>query len=151
MKPWIVILSIGLTLMGCEQTTSEPPPNISDSTGSEKRWYTQAQVDAGKPLYLENCAVCHQLDASGSKNWRTRLADNSLPPPPLNGTAHTWHHPLKVLRYQIKSGGQAVGGTMPPFGEKLNSQQIDAVIAWVQSNWSDEIYLRWVEIDARQK
>ena len=40
---------------------------------------------------------------------------------------------------------------MPPFGEKLNSQQIDAVIAWVQSNWPDEIYLRWVEIDARQK
>lgn len=154
MKPGIILSMTALVLAGCEQTGSESLPNISktkDKFSLDRRWYTQAQVDMGKPLYLENCAACHQPDASGTKDWRTRLADDSLPPPPLNGTAHTWHHPLKILRYQIVEGGASVGGTMPSFKDKLDSQKVDAVIAWVQSNWSDEIYTRWAEIDASSK
>ncbi len=33
---------------------------------------------------------------------------------------------------------------MPPFNEKLSAEEIDAVIAWFQSLWSDEIYTVWV-------
>ncbi len=32
---------------------------------------------------------------------------------------------------------------MPPFNDKLSSDEIDAVIAWFQSLWPDEIYRVW--------
>jgi mono/diheme cytochrome c family protein len=38
-----------------------------------------------------------------------------------------------------------LGGTMPGFGEKLNSREVDEILAWVQSHWSDEIYRIWYE------
>jgi mono/diheme cytochrome c family protein len=142
MKMWIILLlSVGF-LTACEQA-----PNLSKQTDTG-RWYTSAQVKQGEPLYQANCAACHQADASGAKDWKTPLANGRYPPPPLNGTAHTWHHPLKILRKQIKIGGKPIGGTMPAFGSTLNQQEIDAILAWVQSNWSDDIYQQWVKIDS---
>ena len=113
------------------------------------RWYTPAQVSRGEPLYQAHCARCHKADASGTEDWRTPDAAGNYPPPPLDGSAHTWHHPLPVLRRTVKLGNARLGGTMPAFGHALDDDQIDAVIAWVQSNWSDEVYARWEEI-ARQ-
>lgn len=40
-------------------------------------------------------------------------------------------------------GGQSSGGQMPSFKEKLSLDQVDDVIAWIQSHWSDEIYQKW--------
>ena len=52
--------------------------------------------ELGGKIFNNNCAVCHGQNASGPKgDWREKLADGSYPPPPLNGTAHTWHHSPK--------------------------------------------------------
>ena len=32
---------------------------------------------------------------------------------------------------------------MPSFDQKLSRAEIDAIIAWFQSLWPDEIYARW--------
>ena len=37
------------------------------------------------------------------------------------------------------------GPAMPAFKDKLSQQDVDDVLAWVQSNWSDEIYKKWYE------
>ena len=103
------------------------------------------------PLYRENCATCHKENAEGTPDWKTRDANGKLPPPPLNGTAHAWHHPLDILRSVVKRGGAPVGGTTPAFGEKLDEAQIDAILAWVQSHWSDEVYKIWHERDLASK
>jgi len=115
---------------------------LSDSA-EIKRWYSQQQVEAGKLLFGEHCAICHGKRAEGNANWKTRLPDGSLPPPPLNGTAHTWHHQLPVLRRAITLGGQRYGGKMPDFGGKLKQHQVDSIIAWLQSLWSNEVYAMW--------
>jgi mono/diheme cytochrome c family protein len=36
---------------------------------------------------------------------------------------------------------------MPGFADKLSPQQIDQILAWVQSHWSDKIYAIWHERD----
>lgn len=115
---------------------------------SNARWYNEAQVKRGNEIYQANCASCHKPDASGTTNWRQRDANGKYPPPPLNGTAHTWHHPLKILRRVVNKGGIPLGGMMPSFEGQLNAQEIDDVLAWVQSHWSDEIYALWSERDA---
>lgn len=66
-----------------------------------------------------------------------------FPPPPLNGTAHTWHHSMELLRRTIREGGIALGGRMPAFKNTLSSQEIDGVIAWFQAYWPDDKYANW--------
>lgn len=86
---------------------------------------------------------CHLENGTGTENWQSRNSDGTLPPPPLNGTAHTWHHDFGVLARTIIDGGARLGGSMPGFGETLSAREIAEVIAYVQSLWPEEIYQRW--------
>ena len=113
------------------------------SAYAESRWYNDQQVKSGGKLYQQNCASCHGKKAEGTKDWKKRDANGKLPPPPLDGTAHTWHHPLKVLRGTIRKGGAPVGGLMPAFKDKLSDEEMDSIIAWLQAKWPDEIYAAW--------
>ena len=115
------------------------------------RWYTAAQVQEGETLYQLHCAVCHAADGSATAQWRVPDAAGTYPPPPLNGTAHTWHHPLAMLDATIVNGGIAFGGVMPGFGAVLNEDDRLSIIAWFQDLWSDEIYAQWRAIDERSR
>ncbi len=115
---------------------------FSDSR-AESRWYDQALVEKGKSLFLQNCASCHGLDASGTADWKKTDANGNFPPPPLNGTGHAWHHSISVFKTTIRQGGIRLGGTMPPFEAILNDSDMDAIISFFQSKWSDEIYEGW--------
>jgi thiol:disulfide interchange protein DsbC len=112
------------------------------SSGAD-RWYNTNQVKQGEKLFAANCASCHGNNAQATPEWRKRDVNGNLVPPPLNGTAHTWHHPMKILRHTVRKGGAPVGGTMPAFEDKLSATEIDAIISWFQSKWSDEIYAAW--------
>ena len=110
-----------------------------------ERWYTQSQVSHGAGVFAKNCAECHGANAEATPNWRQTNPDGKYPPPPLNGTAHAWHHPLDMLRATVRKGGAPVGGVMPPFGDILTAGDIDAAIAFFQDKWSDKIYAAWLE------
>ncbi len=155
-KPVLISLLALLTAAcgGDSEEAERPGKNVSlpvDRPVVTSRWFTQAQVRAGALLFGENCAGCHGPEASGTPNWQQRDAEGRLPPPPLDGTAHAWHHPRSVLRRVVREGGQKLGGSMPGFQEKLSPEQIDQVIAWVQSNWNEEIYQRWQKIDQESR
>jgi len=109
-----------------------------------ERWYVATQVRAGELLFEKHCAQCHGLQAQGVfENWKQRLPDGSLPPPPLNGTAHAWHHDMPLLLEIVQQGGALYDGKMPGFDEVLNKQEQLAVVAYFQSFWDDEIYHLW--------
>ncbi len=113
------------------------------------RWYTQSQVDTGQRLYDVNCSVCHGNDGSATADWRTPDANGKYPPPPLNGSAHTWHHSVALLNYTIENGGAEFDGMMPGFAGVLNEDQRLSIIAYLQEWWPDDIYAKWQEINAR--
>lgn len=119
---------------------------VGDLYASE-RWYSEGQVSKGKETFTQNCAVCHGGQAEATSNWMKTGPDGNYPPPPLNGTAHAWHHPKDILRRQIMLGGVPLGGTMPPFKDILSLEEIDNVIAYFQNFWSDEIYALWKQRD----
>lgn len=108
-----------------------------------ERWFNQPIVDYGNELFQQNCAVCHGQNAEGTSDWKKRDANGNFPPPPLDGSAHAWHHSLAQLARSIKEGGIKLGGVMPPFGDQLSEQQVLAVIAYFQSKWPDELYQTW--------
>ena len=123
------------------------PP--ATGTDSGERWYDQSRIESGEKVYASNCAVCHGARGEATPDWRRREADGSFPPPPLNGTAHTWHHPFGILARQIKFGPPGGGGKMPTFQGKLTDEEIIDVIAWFQSLWPDDVYAQWWEIQQR--
>ncbi len=109
----------------------------------DERWFTPEQVARGEKLFRENCAACHGNNAEATPNWKQTDANGNYPPPPLDGTAHAWHHDLEILRRTIRQGGKPLGGQMPAFEDKLDAAAIDAVIAFFQSKWPDDLYQRW--------
>ncbi len=121
------------------------------ATGAERseRWYDPPRIESGGAVYAEHCARCHGARGEATPNWRTREADGAFPPPPLNGTAHTWHHPFRILAQQIKFGAPGGTGKMPAFQGVLTDEEIINVIAWFQSLWPEEIYRQWWAIQQR--
>ena len=110
----------------------------------EGRWYTNAQSKQGKGVFKDNCAACHGASGEGlTADWKKPDAAGKFPAPPLNGTAHTWHHSKGLLMRTVNEGGIALGGTMPPFKDKLTNQEKEAVLAHVMSLWPQNIYEAW--------
>ncbi len=133
-----VLILVSFFLSYCDSSTGE---------SVEGRWYSVEQQEAGAIIYAEHCAECHGEKAQGQPgDWRQRLADGSFPPPPLNGSAHTWHHALSLLVSTIDRGGAPVGGKMPAFESVLDSRQKQQVVAWIQGFWSEEIYQQWLKM-----
>lgn len=113
------------------------------SAAEDERWYSSEQVQRGERLFQQNCAACHGRNAEATPNWKQTDADGNYPPPPLNGSAHAWHHDLEILRRTIRQGGVPLGGVMPAFEEQLSAAEIDSVIAFFQSRWPDDVYSKW--------
>lgn len=107
------------------------------------RWFNAEIVAYGNGIFQQNCAVCHGSNAEGTREWKKTDENGNYPPPPLDGSAHAWHHPIAQLARSIREGGIKLGGVMPPFGDKLSDQEILAVIAYFQSKWPDSVYQGW--------
>lgn len=116
---------------------------VSTISPVKGRWYTQHMVNKGALLFQQNCATCHGANAEGTLEWKKTDSHGNYPPPPLNGTAHTWHHNIGMLKKTVREGGARLGGTMPPFSGVLSDLDIEAVIAYFQSKWPDEVYQFW--------
>jgi len=107
------------------------------------RWYGPDQLVKGEQFFQQLCASCHGVNAELTINWKKTDSNGKYPPPPLNGTAHAWHHSLQQLKQTIKSGGVPLGGVMPAFESKLSDADIDAVISYFQSKWPEQTYRKW--------
>lgn len=116
-----------------------------------ERWYKPEHVSNGAKLYQQNCQACHGPEGVGTPNWRDKRADGSLPPPPLNGTAHTWHHPASSLLQTMRNGGVPLGGVMPGFGERLDNNQMASILAYINSLWPEEVYQQWLQINRKSQ
>ena len=105
-----------------------------------------ALLAIGKQLFQNNCASCHGDRAQGVvKDWQKPGADGKYPAPPLNGTAHAWHHSISALAGTIQNGTIRLGGSMPAWNGKLSEDDTFAIIIWLTSLWPDEIYEAWME------
>lgn len=139
---FLIVTLCSTLLQSCDKTGPAIP---NDEAG--ERWYAVEQVTAGANVFREHCALCHGEQAQGLvSDWRKTLDDGSFPPPPLDGTAHAWHHPLSVLKQVIDQGGAEFGGKMPAFANVLSEDEKFAAIAYFQSHWSNEIYAQWLQM-----
>ena len=135
-----------LALLAACQPSAPPAPATPARPAVDPVLLTRGQT-----LFTQHCAACHGDRAQGAFGWERPGADGKYPAPPLDGSAHAWHHPYAQLKQTIQEGTLKLGGSMPAWKGKLSEADTEAVIAWFQSTWPDPIYAAWADIDRRSR
>lgn len=142
-----LLCGIAVLLPGCGDSlllgALSGQPSINSKTGWIERNFDQVQIKRGESVYVVHCAGCHGPNGEATPEWRKPGQDGKYPPPPLDGSAHAWHHSTEVLKKTILKGTPPEIGSMPAWEGKLTEQQVDDVIVWIKSLWPDEIYDIW--------
>ena len=103
-----------------------------------------SMASLGESVFNKNCVSCHGVKGQGlAADWKVKDANGNYPPPPLNGTAHTWHHSPEQLLYTINKGGTEMGGQMPAFEKRLTEEEKKALIDYMYSLWPKEIQVKY--------
>lgn len=110
-------------------------------------------VRRGRAVFAEHCSACHGANLEGE------LAAGGTPPegepaaPPLNGTAHAWHHADGELFVMVKDGPGALvsdrPSRMPAFGAVLADAYIWAIVAYIKTVWPMDVQARHAELFVR--
>lgn len=130
--PLLASLASCVVLSGCEATAEGIP------------YLDNRNVSAGQFVYNSNCASCHGAALEGQPNWQKRSSTGYLPAPPHDETGHTWHHPDQMLFEYTKYGVQKFAGadyksSMPAYEGSLTDEEIWNVLAFIKSQWPEEI------------
>ena len=153
---WGVLL-LGLLLSGCgkpaDQAASQPPVAHAQSDAAENnapldRKLDPTQIARGQTVFEQSCAECHGAQGKGLPgDWRVRDAQGNYPPPPLDDSAHAWHHPTTVLLEAVRDGSPNGEGNMPAWKGKLSEDQMQDVVVYIKSLWSDPVYRLWMKLE----
>lgn len=145
----LLILFVLIAAAGCEPApVNAPRLDPAKHSVLKARGLDPKRAEAGLAVYEANCLDCHGRDGVGQPgDWRVKRENGLYPPPPLDDSAHAWHHPTHVLRKAIETGSPPGVGDMPPWKGRLSDQEIDDVIVYIKSLWSDAVYARWLEIE----
>ena len=148
-----LMLAMLLLLPGCSQEpaarNTAAPAATQPMPVTAPHGLDPVRMARGEKLYRQHCATCHGARAEGAPNWQRPGPDGKYPAPPLDGSGHAWHHPGTALKQTIRGGTLKLGGGMPAWKDKLSDTDIEAVIAWFQSTWPDEIYSAWMNMEMR--
>jgi mono/diheme cytochrome c family protein len=141
-------------LAACEKPTRESavaapaPVQPAADTDPLPRQHDPAQVARGRLVYDRHCAGCHGAEGRGQAgDWRVRDADGYYPPPPLDDSAHAWHHPTAVLLDVIRNGSEPGEGKMPALKNMLSEAEMQDVVVYIKSLWSDPVYQLWWKLE----
>ena len=141
MKETYVFLLCVMALSGCGDGS------MQDAATSTGRHYEKHVLARGERIFQTHCAVCHGHNGESRPNWQVRGSDGMLPPPPLDDNGRAWQRTRPWLKQKIHDGSAPGQGNMPPWGNKLTAEEIDDVVTWVTSLWSDAVYLQWQQVE----
>lgn len=125
-RPRVMTAGVAVLLIGATTLFALYGPGTRGAEGSdaEAPAVSMQVLDAGADYYQANCATCHGVDGEG-------YAQQGIPAPPLDGSAHSWHHSDEQIVGLIRNGGSM----MPAVGAGWSEDEIHAVLAYVKTRW----------------
>lgn len=137
---FIFCLAVLLSLFGCSREGDHAalPPHFDD-----------AELARGAALYREHCAQCHGPEAQGHPDWDTPSDGSFAAAPPLNGTGNDSKRSKQELVAAVQRGVSRNGvPVMPAWQGRLQDEEVESVLQWLQSLWPPEVYARWHKTNA---
>ena len=132
----VAVATFGLVLAACSGVGT-PTPIRTPITATQPAPVARAEpatnpnnnIAKGADVYATNCQVCHGdlrgLGGSGA--------------PPHNQYGHTWHHPDAQLKDWVINGKLGFFGfQMPGFNNTLTDQELDAVLSYIKTSWTED-------------
>ena len=116
----------------------------STNAGTEQYIATNPDGYAlGEQVYVQNCATCHGENGEGQFPNAPTQPDSTgrIGAPPHNSNGHTWHHADALLYDIVRDGGMGNSEMfypMPAFGEQLSDEEIESVIFYIRTFWTEE-------------
>ncbi|HFC12372.1 MAG TPA: cytochrome c [Anaerolineae bacterium] len=99
----------------------------------------------GEAVYAAQCAACHGANLEGEANWKERRDDGTYRAPPHDESGHTWHHGDSYILDRIRNGNAGLdpqmqqASNMIAYKDILSEEEIMAVLAYIKSQWPDDI------------
>ncbi len=136
--PAAALIAAWVVMTACASSPGE------DAQASVDPGSSTPAIGAGQRIFASTCATCHGEAGQGQPDWHVPNDDGAVPPPPLNGDGHTWHHPDGFLYRVVSMGGSiqedpSVPGfksAMPAFGEQFSHEEIIETLEYVKSLWA---------------
>ena len=112
------LAALALLLAGCggDDNSSSSATSTQQSTSTAAGGGSENASAAGKTVFTSNCGGCHTLADAGTNGQVGPVLDDLKPD-------------KATVQRQVTNGG----GKMPPFKDKLSTEQIDAVSTYVSS------------------
>jgi len=139
MKRQLVIMFCTLLLAGCDDSAKEP-----EAQGMGLRQYDRNVLARGAQVFQTHCSVCHGYSGEAKAGWQKPGPDGKLLPPPLDDNGRAWRLSSSEMKQFIRQGSPAGRGNMPAWQGKLSDREIDDVVTYTTSLWSDAVYLQWL-------
>jgi mono/diheme cytochrome c family protein len=151
---WPVMALAVLAVSACSKETpsktASPPVESPAEAANSGRHFDPARIARGAQLFQEHCSLCHGPRGQGHPDWATPGDGSFAAAPPLDGTGNDWKRTRAELANTIKTGVQRPDGTevMPRWQGRLNEQDVDDVVSWLQSLWTPQVYDQWLKNQA---
>lgn len=131
-----------LTMAACSLLLMKAVEVSRDATRSGGGQGSTTPLARGEALYDANCRSCHGGATGG------QMMDI---PPTHNANGHTWHHPDCQLIDVVLNGSGEMGEMMrrmmgvpedtprmPAFKGKLSEEDVEAILAYIKTWWTEE-------------
>ncbi|HWQ90909.1 MAG TPA: cytochrome c [Clostridia bacterium] len=94
-----------------------------------------ANLERGRAVYDNVCALCHNVDGSGKPNQAPPLAGSSWVTGPVT---HLIRIPLAGLTGPIEVKGEQWNLAMPAMGAALSDEDLAAVLTYMRASWGNK-------------
>jgi mono/diheme cytochrome c family protein len=92
-------------------------------------------LDRGRAVYENVCALCHNTDGAGKPNQAPPLAGAEWV---LGGANRLIHIPLAGLQGPLTVKGQQWNLAMPAMGAALSDEDLAAVLTYMRQSWGNK-------------
>lgn len=129
------LLAVGaLSLLGaCQPATKSETEAAAKARADSLR--VAAAIEAGAPVYLQNCAMCHGDGGNGDGEVATGIATHGVKVARLNDLDRMSKLSREELMKVVREGGAHTGRSeyMPAWADSLDEKQLTDVVEFIAS------------------
>ncbi len=131
--PGVIVLTIGIAAGYLWSQSGSTIKKVSSDLSS-------SLVAKGEGFYKKNCIACHGEKGAGENPADIYAMDSkgNYVAPPLNESAHAWHHTDEQL-VEIILDGSSRNPRMIAWKNQISKDDARALVEYIKSLWSERI------------